>query len=675
MNRLLWPHNGTGPTILDNGPPGNGHSAALSSQNSSSVSGRAPRVLILSAAVGTGHLRAAEAVELAFRQRCPEASVRNVDVLSLSIPPFRRCYGGMYLDFVNKAPGVLGFFYNLMDRPRDCRTPSRWDRVRVWLEKIGLGRFLALLQEQPWDLIINTHFLPGEIVAELRRNHDFKVPQVMVTTDFETNHMWITEPCEHYFTATEEGAQYLQKQGVSADRTSVVGIPIHPVFCERKDRAACLARHALTGDRPLVLQLAGGDGVGRIEAHYRALLEVEEPLELVVVTGRNSAARQRLEKIAPPPRHRVKLLGFTTQIDELMIAADFLVSKPGGLTTSEALACGTPLVIVDPVPGQEDRNSDLLLENGAAVKVNHLATLPLKVNALLREPGRLAELRENARRLARPQAAFDVVERCLALLNPPPERPRLAPLTATLPAAPPAVTPNGSEPAAWQLRRTWHTARDWFDLLELEGLHVFARLWHHCSRNGPPPLPDSGPAIVIANHPNYSDPAFLVFACHRPLTFLQAKESFDTPILNRLFARAGSIPVSRTGRDLTAVRAAMRRLGQGEALCIFPEGEVTTSGRPIGPARTGVAFLALWSKAPVYPARIVGGPQSGSILRDWLWPSSGVRVDLGQPVDLSPYYGRRITHALLQEVTQVLMQRIAALEAAPRNEFSEAVAG
>lgn len=135
------------------------------------------------------------------------------------------------------------------------------------------------------------------------------------------------------------------------------------------------------------------------------------------MTGRNAAAQERLAAIVPPPQHRVKVLGFTTCMDELLRAADFVVSKPGGLTTSEALACGTPMVIVDPVPGQEERNSDLLLENGAAIKGNHLLTLPHKVTTLLRDPIRLSEMRANARQMGRPQAAFKIAEHCLKLLR------------------------------------------------------------------------------------------------------------------------------------------------------------------------------------------------------------------------------------------------------------------
>jgi len=117
--------------------------------------------------------------------------------------------------------------------------------------------------------------------------------------------------------------------------------------------------------------------------------------------------------LAPPDRHRVKILGFTDRIDELMAVADVVVSKPGGLTTSEVLAVGAVMAIVNPIPGQESRNSDFLLENGAAIKINNLSTLPYKLSALLRDPGRLARLKENARNLGRPDAAMEIARKAL----------------------------------------------------------------------------------------------------------------------------------------------------------------------------------------------------------------------------------------------------------------------
>jgi len=269
------------------------------------------------------------------------------------------------------------------------------------------------VRKKPWDIIVNTHFLPAEIIASLRRRGQFATPQLTVTTDFETHRLWVNEPCDHYFTATEEGAVNLQRWGVPAARTSVTGIPIHPAFAEPKDRSACLAKHGLAGDRPVVLQLAGGFGVGPVERLYAGLLSIPSPLELVVVCGRNEELRARLGQVAVPPRHRAKVLGFTTEMDELMAVADLVVSKPGGLTTSETLARGATMVVVNPIPGQESRNSDYLLENGAAVKINNLATLPFKLTQLLSDPVRLAKLKDNARRLGKPRAAFEIAQRAL----------------------------------------------------------------------------------------------------------------------------------------------------------------------------------------------------------------------------------------------------------------------
>jgi processive 1,2-diacylglycerol beta-glucosyltransferase len=374
-----------------------------------------PRILVLSASVGAGHMRAAQAVELALRQVRPDAVVRNLDVLELTNAAFRRVYGKAYLDLVTLAPHVLGYIYDLMDQPSRSGK-NRGDRLRLAVEKLNLRAFIRLLEGEPWDLVINTHFLPAEIIASLRKG-GLNVSQVTATTDFDTHRLWVNQPCDHYFTATEEGARYLHHWGVPPGDTTVTGIPIHPVFSTPKDRPACLAKHGLAGDRPVVLQLAGGFGVGPIEKIYRALLDVGEPLELVAICGRNEAAKAQLEGVDPPARHRTKVLGFTGAIDELMAVADLVVSKPGGLTTSEALARGAAMVVVNPIPGQESRNSDFLLESGAAVKANNVATLAYKLTGLLRDRGRLDRLKENARRLGRPRAAFDVVERSLQLLR------------------------------------------------------------------------------------------------------------------------------------------------------------------------------------------------------------------------------------------------------------------
>jgi processive 1,2-diacylglycerol beta-glucosyltransferase len=375
-----------------------------------------PRILVMSASVGAGHMIAAEAVVAALSQVAPEAHVELVDILQLTNRFFRGFYGAFYLDLVNRAPQVYGYFYDMLDRPsRSGR--NRGDRLRLFLEKLNLRPFIRFICAQPWDLVINTHFLPAEIIAYLRKSKRLDVPQVTATTDFNTHRMWVNQPCDRYFTATAEGAIYLQSWGVPAADTTVTGIPVHPVFSKPKDRADLLARHGLSGDRPVILQLAGGFGVGPIEQLYRALLKVDMPLDLVVICGRNEKLKHQLEAIDDIGSHRRKIVGYTKQMDEFMAVADLVISKPGGLTTAETLARGAVMVVVNPIPGQESRNSDFLLEAGAAIKVNNIATLAYKVTELLRAPQRLAQLRANVRRVARPRAVFDIVEQSLVYLK------------------------------------------------------------------------------------------------------------------------------------------------------------------------------------------------------------------------------------------------------------------
>jgi processive 1,2-diacylglycerol beta-glucosyltransferase len=300
-----------------------------------------------------------------------------------------------------------------MDKPRRPKYPP--DQFRLLLEQLNLAKLLKLLRTQDWDVIVNTHFLPAELIAALRKKRLIDTPQITVTTDFDTHRMWVNEPCELYTTATEEGAAYLHSYGVPAEHTRVTGIPVHPVFAIPKTQAECRAKHGLDMERPVILQLAGGFGVGPVAQLYEGICSIKMPIQAVAVAGRNPRAKKLLEDVPVPRRHKSLIFGYTDRIDELMGAADVVLSKPGGLTTSEALARGAAMAIVNPIPGQEIRNSDWLLENAAAIKINNVPTVGMKLEALLSDPRRLNELKSNSRRLARPRAAFDVAELALAI--------------------------------------------------------------------------------------------------------------------------------------------------------------------------------------------------------------------------------------------------------------------
>ncbi len=371
------------------------------------------KILILHASVGAGHTRAAQAVAAALALESPEARTVVVDVLDLARPLFKRVYGEGYLDLVEKAPGLFGWLFELTDRRPGPRALG--DRLRRCVQRWGVGEFAELIMDGGWDAIVNTHFLAPELVAALRLSHKLAAPQLTVVTDYDAHRIWAHEPTELYCVASATAAASLRGHGVPAAAIEVTGIPVDPVFSVPVDRDAARRAFGLSGGHPVVVQAAGGRGTGPLSDVYRALLASRVPSEIVVVCGRNEAARRRLGEIRPPSRHRVKLLGYTERMRELMSAADLLVTKPGGLTVSEALACGLPMALVSPIPGQEERNADYLLENGAAARAGSPAALTGKVEDLLCSGTRLDEMRRRAKMLGRPRAAFAVARRALEL--------------------------------------------------------------------------------------------------------------------------------------------------------------------------------------------------------------------------------------------------------------------
>jgi processive 1,2-diacylglycerol beta-glucosyltransferase len=370
------------------------------------AAGRLNRVLVLSASAGAGHVRAGQALERALVATGRVHEVRHVDVLQYTSKLFRRVYAQTYLDLVNRAPEVLGWLYDYFDEP------GRHERLRLALNKLNTTRFVRLLERERPDWAVSTHFLPAEIIAWLRSKGRLATRQAIVVTDFDIQAIWLTHHVDRYFVALDETRVHLERLGVSPDAITVSGIPIDPVFEEPKAARAMRAKHGLAPELTTILVSAGGFGVGPVEALVRTLLELQHPVQLVVICGRSEELKGRLDELAgarPPDVTPVlHVVGYTTEMDEYMAAADLLVGKPGGLTSSEALARGLALVIVHPIPGQEERNADHLLEAGAAIRCNNLPALAWKIDRLLNDPRRLGTMRENARRLARPDAAREI---------------------------------------------------------------------------------------------------------------------------------------------------------------------------------------------------------------------------------------------------------------------------
>jgi processive 1,2-diacylglycerol beta-glucosyltransferase len=371
------------------------------------------KVLILSASAGAGHLRAAQAIERAFEETGAAQTVHNFDTLDFTNPLFRRLYSRAYIEMVNRMPEVLGWLYDRLDKQ------DRDDRLQLAFDKLNTGPFVKLLERYRPDITVCTHFLPSEIISSLIGEGRLTTRQAIVVTDFDVHAQWLCPNYAHYFVAIDETRAHLEEMGVPAGKITVSGIPIDPVFAEAKDKVAMREKHGLRREGTVILSSAGGFGVGRIEDLMSSLLRLRHPAQVIAICGRNEELKARLDVLAAglpvDARVALKVVGYTTEMDEYMAASDLVVGKPGGLTTSEALARGLGFVVVSPIPGQEERNSDHLLEEGAAIRCNNLPVLAYKIDRLLDDPARLAAMRANALRLGRPRAAFDIVKTLTAL--------------------------------------------------------------------------------------------------------------------------------------------------------------------------------------------------------------------------------------------------------------------
>jgi processive 1,2-diacylglycerol beta-glucosyltransferase len=355
-------------------------------------------VLVLSAAAGAGHVRAAEALVSSFNAK--DIRAEHIEVLKYTTPIFRRVYSDLYIDLVNKSPNILGWVYNSLDRP------WKFQKRRLAMDLLNTGPLLKLLKRARPSVAVCTHFLPAELLVYLRRKRLIDFPIGVVVTDYDAHAMWLYKGVDWYFVACEETRVYLENTGIPTETIHVTGIPIAPVFAQKISKQEARLRHGLSPDITTILVSAGGFGVGPMEMLIQSLDKVQTPIQIVAICGKNEKIKGGIENLST--RHPKKVIGFTNEMESFMAASDILVGKAGGLTSSEAFAQGLILIVVNPVPGQEERNSDHFLEEGIALRCNNLPTLGFKIDALLRDKQRMSAMRENVLRFARPHASGDI---------------------------------------------------------------------------------------------------------------------------------------------------------------------------------------------------------------------------------------------------------------------------
>jgi processive 1,2-diacylglycerol beta-glucosyltransferase len=367
----------------------------------------------MSAGAGTGHIKAAEALELSFSVDARVAEVINNDALKYTNKLFRDFYSRFYTSLVRSAPNFLGWWYKTSDEPWHT------ERMRLMIDRLNTKPLVRFIREFDPHIIVCTHYMPAGIISHLIAANQLQAHLSIVVTDFDFHAMWLSRSFHRYFVAIDETKAHLEMLGIPSERITVSGIPIDPVFQQSINREEERFRLGLNPGKPVLLLSAGAYGVGPTEFMVERMLNLKSDAQTVVICERNDELKQRILKLVDSHGSRFKVLGYTDEMHKLMKLADIFIGKPGGMTTSEAIACGLPMCVVSPIPGQEERNSDHLLEEGIAVKCNDLTTLPFKLERLLEDPDRLARMKANALRFAKPTASTTIVDTLLEDRLPP----------------------------------------------------------------------------------------------------------------------------------------------------------------------------------------------------------------------------------------------------------------
>jgi processive 1,2-diacylglycerol beta-glucosyltransferase len=374
------------------------------------------RVLVLSGSAGAGHVRAAEALVKDFQDHPAiknGGEVRHWDVLQYMSGLLRVTYSTGYVELIKRWPNLFGVLYERSDRP--------WkSNISQLFERLSSGPFIKALREYQPDLVVCTHFTPPNVISWLNTRRDGalgggrKIYPAIVVTDFDVHAMWLVRSYSRYFVALPETKAYLERMGIPPEQVTVSGVPVDPLFRVPKDKAATRRAIGLDPDVTTLLISAGAFGVGPVDKLLAELLRLQTPVQVVAIAGKSEGLKAKFDKLAGkvPSDSRVKIhpIGFTTRMDEYMAASDLLISKPGGLTTAEAMASGLPMCIVNPIPGQEERNSHLLLEAGAAIRCCNAPTLAWKIDELLQDTARLNSMRDKARTFGKPFAGQTIVQ-------------------------------------------------------------------------------------------------------------------------------------------------------------------------------------------------------------------------------------------------------------------------
>jgi processive 1,2-diacylglycerol beta-glucosyltransferase len=371
----------------------------------------AKRIAILTLSVGSGHVQAAKVIEHALDDGAEPVEVRTIDALSLASRWFLWVYVHSYWWMLRHAPEVWRRYFERRQEKRHRATAPDWVFRR------GCRAVLQQLKAFSPHLIIVTEIGAAEIASLGKREGWFNVPILAVQTDLDTEPPWAQKEIDIYCVASEQARGQLIEWGISANRILVCGIPIDPAFALPFDRPDLLRAFGLDVHRPVVLVMGGGMGPAPLDEIVQSLEKCRLPLQVLAVAGHDQVMRGRLEALRGKIALNFFTFGWSDSVPELMAASNLLITKPGGVTTAEALAAGLPMILTHPIPGPEEIHIRYLEQNGVAFRARNLGDIPQLTFKLLNDSKLLNEISRHAREIARPDATHAIAQIGRAMLE------------------------------------------------------------------------------------------------------------------------------------------------------------------------------------------------------------------------------------------------------------------
>lgn len=372
------------------------------------------RILIFYSPFGSGHLSASKALAAALRKQNADHIVIVEDIFTLVGSALRSVISNLYARLSERAPLLYEVYYEStdVDELSFAMTSNLLTDALYSPALSGLAKFIERVAP---DAIVCTQQFPLAAVSFLKQQGRISLPLYVVVTDFMVHASWIAPAVDGYFVAHPQTAYVLGRRGVDADCIHVTGIPVKLELLTPKTTADARTAHALPLDRPVISIFGSGIESKRVRMLVERLLEEATlPSLAVTVAGRNQELSAALRDLHGGAHMALRQEGMIDFVDDLVVASDIVISKSGGLIVSEVLARGTPMIIIDPIPGQEEWNADFVAGAGAGIQLRMAEMAPMAALELLAEPERLASMATHAQRMGRPRAALDIATTILA---------------------------------------------------------------------------------------------------------------------------------------------------------------------------------------------------------------------------------------------------------------------